>query len=246
MGLGTRRMSSQSNSPNPTPYNALTAAHAIAVGNKFYATAHANDWWTVNNAAQACLSEWVNNDRDAGVKDAAWRVSAAQITAANLDVNSILATMQAYQANFTTSDVQLSLAFIDRNAFMVPSVLATLQQNGMSYYLNVIVQQSAKVAQGLSNGTMSPTALRMDTHAAYGPRPLVRPPPIPPGGRSSYSCATDGALIFAAGLAFLTISVMTGGGFDVLAGAAWAGIGSWGSMGVAGWGVGHYVSGCGF
>ena len=234
-------MSAQSTAPDPSTYNALIAAHAIAVGNKYYSSTSANDWWTVNNAAKACLNEWVNNGRDAGVQSAVSNISPSSIASSNLDSTSILSTMQNYQSLFTMTDVQQSIAFVDNHASLIPEVLSTLQQNGMSYYITVIMQQSAKIAEGLTNGTMNANAIRANARV----RPNVRPGPLPnPGG--GYNCATDGALIFAAGLAFATLSVMSLGSFDLLAGAAWAGISLWGGLGTTGWGIGHVVSGCGF
>jgi hypothetical protein len=76
--------------------------------------------------------------------------------------------------------------------------------------------------EGLANGTIPAVASRFSAH----PVPLFRPLPPPPSG-PGYNCAVDGAAIFAAGLAFATLSVMSLGSFDILAGGAWAGIAAW-------------------
>jgi len=241
MGLGTRKMFGQANPPNPTLYNALIAAHAIAAGNLFYATPSANDWWTVNNAATACANEWLSNGRDAGVQSAASKITPSDIITANLNTTLILSTIQAYQSKFTAANVAQSVAFVNDNSAMVPSVLEQMVSGGMTPQLTTIMQQSARIAEGLANGTIPAVASRFSAHPAYKPS-------NPPGGGGGggYNCAVDGAAIFAAGLAFATLSVMSLGSFDLLAGAAWAGIAAWGGLGTTGWGVGHVIAGCGF
>jgi hypothetical protein len=240
MGLSTKFLYGQATPPNPSIYNALIAAHCIAAGNYFYGTPSANDWWTVNNAATACANEWLSYGRDAGVKTGASQISPSQINTSNLNATQYLGTLQAYQSRFTAGNVSEAVGYVDGQGTLVSEVLSSFAQSGFSPYLTTIMQQSAKIAEGLANGSIPAVASRFSVHPAF------RPPPPPPGGGGKYNCETDGALIFGAGLAFATLSVMSLGSFDILAGAAWAGIAAWGGLGTTGWGVGHVVAGCGF
>lgn len=59
-----------------------------------------------------------------------------------VDVNSVLSTMRIYQPAFQMADVQKSVAFVSaNNAKLGLCVLATIQQQGMSYWLNVVKTQ---------------------------------------------------------------------------------------------------------
>jgi hypothetical protein len=241
LGLGRRRLIAQSSGSNPSVYSAATAAHAIASGNGLVTGANPSDWTTVGNTLQSVLSDWSTNNLDAQFIAALSGVSASMVTSANLPQQSILQQIQMFQPAFTLADVQNSLSFVDAQEASIPTVLSTLQQNGLSHYINIALSQSGLVATALSNTGGSANAMVT--------RPLLnrpfQPPSNPPGG-GGYNCATDGALIFAAGLAFATLTVMTLGTAPVLVGAAWGAIAGFGGLASIGWGVGHVVAGCGF
>jgi len=248
-GLGLSRRAFAQSAPDPNIYNASVAAHAIATGNGMYVGGFSSDWQTVGTTLSNCLAEWNANGRDAGVAAAISSISPSMITSASLDQQTMLATLQAYQPAVQLADIQQVLSFVDANQALVPSVLSGMQTNGMSYYIGLLINQSQLVSSYLANqssGGQIPSAIRSrgtSGDKTANPIKIAQPPPNEGGG---YNCAVDGALIFAAGLAFATLSVMTLGSVDILAGAAWGGIALWGGIGTTGWGVGHVIAGCGF
>jgi hypothetical protein len=114
--------------------------------------------------------------------------------------------------------------------------MQTMEQDGMSYYIDALLTQSTKIANLLSSGSSSASS-------RFGANPDYRPTPPPSSG---YNCETDGAAVFFAGIAFAVLTFMSAGTDAVLAGAAWEGISVWGGFGATGWGIGHAVAGCGF
>jgi hypothetical protein len=158
-------------------------------------------------------------------------ISTSMVHSGALDQNSILQGVRPYQPAFQPADVALSLSPIDQNQAMLPTVSQYMQQIGISYYLNVAISQANKIGNAIraSGGAVVVANALRPVEGVVQPDRL--PPGGPPGygsGRGGYNCAVDGAAIFAAGLAFATLSVMTLGAVDVLAGAAWAGIALWG------------------
>lgn len=256
MGIGARRLFAQ-NAPDPNIYNASIAAHAIAAGNGLYVGTSSGDWGAVMSTLNNCATEWASNGRDGGVAAAMANISPTMITSSALDQTTILQNLQVYQPQFLMSDLQAVLSFIDTNQALVPQVLATMQQGQFSSYITGMAGQAkifsfdlARMAASGGGNSISAVGSMMPG----GLRPIIPPSkmslpsngPGDQGGGGGYNCATDGALIFAAGIAFATLSVMTLGSVDVLAGAAWAGIALWGGIGTTGWGAAHVISGCGF
>lgn len=247
--LSPRRSVAQSSAPSC--YAASSSAHAIAAGNGAVGTQSGNDWTNIGNSISSALSEWQASGRDATISSLCNQYSPSSISSSALPQNQILQYLQNFQPSYTAAMVQQALGFLDSQTdAQKQTVLNNMQTQGMSYYINMLIGQSPKVAgavnAGPSSSSPSPSAMRWQSAGSIDPMVARITQPPPTEGNGGYNCATDGALIFAAGIAFATLTVMTLGSVDVLAGAAWGAITLWGGLGTTGWGVGHALAGCSF
>ena len=240
LGLSSRKLFAQA-APNQSLYDAANAAHSIANAHAFYNVPTSADWLTVMHTMDSCIAEWKGASRDAGVQAAMPRVSASMITPASIDQATTLQQIQMYQPSYTIADLQLTLQHLNDGA-TVTEVIAGLQANGLSYYMDIAYREASLIAGDIESGVIPARAI----HASPNMRPPAQPPGGGGGGGSRYTCQTDGALVLAAGTAFAVLSVMTMGSVDVLAGAAWGGFAIWGGLGTSAWGAGHFIAGCGF
>jgi hypothetical protein len=243
VGIGSSRRASAQSGPNTALYSACAAAHAIASGNLYYGTPTASDWTTIQNTLNGVYGDWTANGLDAQVNGALSRISPSSVTSANMNQAQILATIQMYQPAFTAAQVQQLLTYVAApGASNVSSIMENMQAFGTSYYINQLSVQAGKVAAVIQNGT---AAVERPLSVVPSFKP-TNPPTNPGPGGAKYNCATDGALIFAAGIAFAVLTVMTAGTDAVLIGGAWGSIAAWGGLGTTGWGAGHVIAGCGF
>ncbi len=114
------------------------------------------------------------------------------------------------------------------------TVINGLNQYGMVNYINTVISLAGKFAASDSS------------HPAVAQLPgdiqtALRPKDIKGEDGGGYSCAQDGMIIAAAGLAFLTLLVMSAGTAPILMGAAWGGIATWGGGITTAYGIGHNV-----
>jgi hypothetical protein len=243
VGIGSARRAFAQSGPNTALYSACAGAHAIASGNLYYGTPTAGDWTTIQSTLNGVYDDWTANGLDAQVNGALSRISPSSVTSANMSQAAILANIRMYQPAFTAAQAQQLLTYVTTpGASNVSSIMEDMQAFGTSYYINLLSVQAGKVAAVIANGTAA-------VERPLSVQPNFKPtnPPTNPGpGNDKYNCATDGALILAAGLAFAVITVMTLGTDAVLVGGAWGAIGLWGGLGTTGWGAGHVIAGCGF
>ncbi len=246
-----RRATAQSSGPNTNLYVSSGAAHSIATGNSFYGSPSGSDWNNAGNSLQPVLSDWLANGLDSHVAAYVGGVNPASVKSTNMNMPLLLQSIQQFQPAFQMADLQNALSGIDASpASTVSSVISTIQQQGMSSYINSTIQQapplanavSAKYSGGGSSGSTPQNQLRRGMVNPNVAR-IEQPPPSDGGG---YNCAADGMAVAAATIAFAVLTVMTMGADAVLVGAAWGAIATWGGLGTAAWGTGHYMVGCGF
>ena len=236
-----RRLAAQSSGPSSTVYAASKSSANLTTANTYYNPNSASYWYDSANALHSAMNDWIAGGYDAQLKPFYGSIGPSQINSGAVNQQQALANIQVYQPAFQLPDLQNALSFLDsQSAARKSYVIGQCAQNGLSSFMQ----------SGID---------KMNTLAAYlmqvqpqirAPRPAlaqrIEQPPPPDGGGGGWSCEEDGAAIFMAGIAFFTLSVMTSGAFDVLAGAAWAGIGDWGTGLTIGYGAGHYISGCRF
>ncbi len=184
VGIRPRILYGQSSTPNPAIYNALIAAHSIAVGHVLYGAASASDWTTVQNAANVCLADWQANNRDAGVRSAVSSVSPSFINSGFVTgaINT-QPTMNIYDPRINAANIQLCNSYVSQNPSLLPNIFASMQSSGMAGYLYTIVEQSGLIASTLAAGGGAAVS-REPTNPGHA-EPLWRNPVLPPvGGKS--------------------------------------------------------------
>lgn len=244
-GLGTsRRLCAQGTGMNPAVYNSGSTLFAVATGNAFYGTPTAQDWINVQNNLSLAYADWTANGTDSQMQSYYNSLNPASVVAANMNQSVLLQNAQLVQPQMNLANIQTALTFLSTvTQSQLEEVISMIQQAGIAYYINVANMAAGSLSHFLTNSSTS----SLVTSALLKPTPdITTPHPIKPPSRPGYNCATDGALILGAGIAFATLTVMTLGFVDVLAGAAWSSIALWGGLGTTGWGVGHVISGCNF
>lgn len=194
-------------------------------------------------STQSILSDWTQNGHDAILAPYWSQLDPSTITSNNLNKAAILSQSQMYQPSMTMDDVNQLLSYIDlAPVSQKQAIIGECAQYGVSVYISGSIDPLTNIMTALYNYQTPPSSSSMALRQnAAGERAML---PLPPD--SGYNCSTDGALIFAAGLAFATLSIMTAGSVDVLAGAAWGAIAFWGGTATTAWGAGHAIAGCGF
>jgi hypothetical protein len=157
----------------------------------------------------------------------------------NLNQSQILEAMQVYYPGATAASLQAALSVVDnQSAATVQGIINSMQSGGVLPYIN----QAINLAKGVYTSPSTSVVAKMSVKES----PDFMPPPPPKNeGGGPTACAIDGAALLAMGTVFFTLSIMTLGSVDVLAGAAWGAIALWGGIGTGAWTLGHAAA-CGF
>ena len=187
------------------------------------------------------MNDWNANGVDQTLQSAYAQLSPDQLQSANIDLQGVLNNINIYNPSVTIDNIRAVLARCDAQPpNFRQGVINGLNQSGMASYISSGINLAGKFA-ALGNSSNAAIA-----QFPRGMQPARLPPNGPPdGGGGGYSCAADGMMIAAVGLAFLTIAIMSAGTAPILMGAAWGGIAAWGGGVTTAYGIGHNMK-CGF
>ena len=168
------------------------------------------------------------------------------LASANIDQADALANLQAYTPQFTTSTMQSLLSFIDSATISEKQgILAQLASGGLSPFIYSVLNALVSLANLITPGTTTnitpaceftqppPPPSGGDPVGPVGGcgGPPPPPPGTPPATPSERFCKGAGRLVYAAGLAFTVVGIMSFGAEPILVGTAWAGLALFGGAG---------------
>jgi hypothetical protein len=177
----------------------------------------------------------------------------SMVTPDNLDQQQLLQNIQVFQPSFQLTDLQSAFApYAALSQDRIGLVVAALQQNGLTPYLQLAIQRANGMAGVVdtaygSSGSSGGLPVRHRRLLAHRPtlvRTVVQRPTLPPPseGDGTYNCKTDDLALLAVGTAFLVIAVMSGGlvpGIVVITASFWAPLAAWGGAATGAWALGH-------
>jgi len=242
------RLHAQSTTPSPNAdiYSGSCAAHSIATGNAFCTAASPADWYSIANSLQAVTNDWQANNLDSYLAYA--QLHPGLVTPDNLNRSQITQNIQIFQPAFTSDDLNALLTpYYNLPPDMVAGVISTLQQQGLTPYLQASINNANTMIKALtpSGSGGEPTAQYRGSLANPHPNVLQRPQlPPPEGGGGGYNCQTDDLAMLAVGTAFLVLGIMSGGvapGLVVITASFWAPVAAWGGAATGAWAIGHGI-----